>query len=420
MYKTLAPAIMTVLALCLRVSSSPAADKTIGVFVALADNANQGIVPVPAAIGNGDDPERNLYWGTAEGLKGVFDKSKEWRLTEKNDTPADKDVLRSRTYRHGKFEAVLTARAYRGAAIKRCIQDFEQAIQTDAFDMVVFIGHNALMDFDLPAPETPGKRTNVVDCVVLCCKSEPYFRRRIEGAGGRPILLTTQLMYPGAFILHAVAGIWLNGATLEAIRESAGAAYAANQKLSKKPRWESSPLFRTEGDQTIGWENTMRKAVYAGSFDPITNGHLWMVETGSRLFDEFIVAIGENPDKRYTFSFEERLRLLRESVKGMANVSVSSFRNQFLVNYAGSVGAQYILRGIRDGRDYEFERGMRHVNDDLQSEITTVFLMPPREIAEVSSSLVKGLVGPEGWQSIVRRYVPEPVYELLIAKHGHG
>lgn len=164
----------------------------------------------------------------------------------------------------------------------------------------------------------------------------------------------------------------------------------------------------------------MRKAVYAGSFDPITNGHLWMVEKGSHLFDELIVAIGENPEKKYTFSFDERLRVLRESVKGIANISVNSFENQFLVNYARTVGAQFILRGIRDSRDYEFERGMRHFNDDLQPDITTVFLMPPREIAEVSSSLVKGLVGPEGWQEIVRRYVPAPVYELIISRHGHG
>jgi pantetheine-phosphate adenylyltransferase len=164
----------------------------------------------------------------------------------------------------------------------------------------------------------------------------------------------------------------------------------------------------------------MRKAVYAGSFDPITNGHLWMVEKGSHLFDELIVAIGENPEKKYTFSFDERLRVLRDSVKGITNISVSSFENQFLVNYARTVGAQFILRGIRDSRDYEFERGMRHINDDLQSHITTVFLMPPREIAEVSSSLVKGLVGPKGWQEIVHRYVPAPVYDLLISRHGHG
>lgn len=214
--------------------SSQAADKTIGVFVALADNASQGIVPVPAPIGNGDDPERNLYWGTAEGLKGVFDKSKEWRLTDRDDDPAESDILRTRTYRHEKTGAVLSARAYRGTAIKRCMEDFETAIQQRSFDMVVFIGHNGLMDLSLPAPARAADQASVPDCIVLCCKSDSYFRSRIETAGGRPVLLTTQLMYPGAFILHAAVDGWLKGATLTEIRERAGDAYAANQRLSKK------------------------------------------------------------------------------------------------------------------------------------------------------------------------------------------
>jgi len=162
----------------------------------------------------------------------------------------------------------------------------------------------------------------------------------------------------------------------------------------------------------------MKKAVYAGSFDPITNGHLWMIEKAVELFDEVVVAIGENPDKKYTFSIEDRVAVLRQSLGAMTDVRVDSFASEFLVHYAKSVGAQYILRGIRDVGDYEFERGMRHINDDLQPEITTVFLMPPREIAEVSSSLVKGLIGPEGWRDVVKRYVPEPVYKLILAKYG--
>jgi hypothetical protein len=210
------------------------AARTIGVFVALADNASQGIVPVPAAIGNGDDPEQNLYWGTGEGLKGVFDKSREWRLTEKSDAPDGVHVLRSRTYRHAGTGATLSAKAYRGTSIKRCIQDAERAIQNGEFDMVVFIGHNGLMDCDLPAPAKPAGKTHIVDAIFLCCKSEPYFRQRIESAGGRPVLLTTQLMYPGAFILHAAADAWLRDAALATIRERAGAAYAKNQNVSTK------------------------------------------------------------------------------------------------------------------------------------------------------------------------------------------
>lgn len=223
-----------VVAIWLVAVSSLAADKTIGVFVALADNGSQGIVPVAAAIGDGNDPEKNLYWGSAEGLRGVFDKSKQWRLTGKNDNPDEAKVLRTRTYRHVGTGTVLNARAYRGTAIKECIQHFETAIQRRLFDMVVFVGHNGLMDFTLPVPAKPAGQTNGPDCVVLCCKSESYFKARIESAGGRPVLLTTQLMYPGSFILHATAEGWLKGATLAGLRERAGEAYAVNQKLSKK------------------------------------------------------------------------------------------------------------------------------------------------------------------------------------------
>jgi pantetheine-phosphate adenylyltransferase len=162
------------------------------------------------------------------------------------------------------------------------------------------------------------------------------------------------------------------------------------------------------------------KAVYAGSFDPITNGHLWMVRQGASLFDDLVVAVGSNPDKRYTFSNEERLRMLEEAVRDLDHITVDSFESQFLVHYAQQVDAQYILRGIRNEGDYAYERAMRHINSDLCHEITTVFLMPPREISEVSSGLVKGMIGPEGWEEIVRPYVPDATYRFLIerfAKH---
>jgi len=156
-----------------------------------------------------------------------------------------------------------------------------------------------------------------------------------------------------------------------------------------------------------------RRAVYAGSFDPLTNGHLWMIEQGAKLFDHLTVAIGINPDKHYTFSLEERLRLLHECIGEQKGVTIDSFENQFLVHYADSKRARFILRGIRTESDYDYERGMRHINSDLRPEVASVFLMPPREIAEVSSSFVKGLIGPEGWQEIVKQYVPRSVYRAL-------
>ena len=153
-----------------------------------------------------------------------------------------------------------------------------------------------------------------------------------------------------------------------------------------------------------------RLGVYAGSFDPLTIGHLWMIEQGAGLFDRLIVAVGINPDKRYTFSLEARLDMLRESLKNYRNVSVSSFSNYYLIDYARKAGATHILRGIRSESDYEYERTMRNINGDMDPKICSAFLMPPRDIAEVSSSMVKGLVGPAGWQKVVRKYVPEPVY----------
>jgi len=143
-----------------------------------------------------------------------------------------------------------------------------------------------------------------------------------------------------------------------------------------------------------------------------------MVEQGVALFDRLVVAVGINPEKRYAFPLENRIAMLRESLRRHRNVSVTSFSNRYLIEYAQEMGATHILRGIRSESDYEYERTMRHINGDLDASICTVFLMPPRAIAEVSSSMVKGLVGPKGWRRVVRPYVPEPVYRQLIQLHA--
>lgn len=156
--------------------------------------------------------------------------------------------------------------------------------------------------------------------------------------------------------------------------------------------------------------------VYAGSFDPPTLGHMWMIEQGVRLFDQLVVAIGINPDKEPTFSVEDRTAMLRGATKKFRNLSLTAFSNRYLIRYAQSLGATHILRGIRSESDYEYERTMRNINGDLDAGICTVFLMPPRAIADVSSSMVRGLVGPEGWQQIVRNYVPKPVYRKLLQR----
>ncbi|WP_028452079.1 pantetheine-phosphate adenylyltransferase [Chitinilyticum aquatile] len=164
----------------------------------------------------------------------------------------------------------------------------------------------------------------------------------------------------------------------------------------------------------------MRRAVYAGSFDPLTNGHLWMIERGVSLFDEMIVAIGENPDKRYTFSTAERVELLRDGLQHLPKVRIEVFENRYLVDFARERQAHYILRGIREAADYEYERKMRYVNADLAPHIDTVFLMPPRSIAEISSTMVKGLVGPLGWEQVVAHYVPPPVLQHLVRWQAAG
>lgn len=157
-----------------------------------------------------------------------------------------------------------------------------------------------------------------------------------------------------------------------------------------------------------------RKAVYAGSFDPPTNGHMYMIREGARLFDELVVAVGHNPDKKTTFSLEQRLRLLREVTSGLENVRIDEFESQYLVRYAARIGAGYMLRGLRNSDDFQYENVFRQVNADLEPEVTTVFLITPRLLAETSSSFVKGLVGPQGWREVVKGFVPAPVLEELL------
>ena len=161
-------------------------------------------------------------------------------------------------------------------------------------------------------------------------------------------------------------------------------------------------------------------AVYAGSFDPPTNGHVWMIEQGARLFDHLIVAAARNPEKGYTYELDRRIDWLQEICKEHANVEVASLENEFLAHYAQRANARFVIRGIRNEADYQYERGMRYVNSDLNHHLATVFLMPPRELCEISSSFVKGMIGPDGWEPVVERYVPACVFADLQREHRHG
>lgn len=160
----------------------------------------------------------------------------------------------------------------------------------------------------------------------------------------------------------------------------------------------------------------MKRAVYAGSFDVFTNGHLWVAETAAKLFDELIVAIGENPEKKCTFSKDERIDMLSNSLAHLPNISIGFFVNQYLVNYAKHCNAKFIIRGIRNINDFEFEKSIRNINFDLDNTIIPIFLIPPRELSEVSSSFVKALCGPEGWEDTVKKLVPNPVFKELLRR----
>jgi pantetheine-phosphate adenylyltransferase len=158
-----------------------------------------------------------------------------------------------------------------------------------------------------------------------------------------------------------------------------------------------------------------RIAIYAGTFDPVTLGHLWMIKVGSGLFDELIVAVGTNPEKKCYFSLSDRIVMLQESIAGYENVTVDKYSNKYLIRYAESIGAKYVLRGIRNTTDYEYEKSLNYVNRQINSEIVTVFLLPPREMVEISSSVVRGLIGPKGWEEVVGKYVPECVLKRLMS-----
>ena len=136
----------------------------------------------------------------------------------------------------------------------------------------------------------------------------------------------------------------------------------------------------------------MRRAIYPGSFDPLTNGHLDIIERGCKLFDEIIIGILVNPEKQPFFTIEERHEMINEILneinQGNCNVRVDSFRG-LLVNYAIAQEADAIVRGIRAISDYEYELQMALMNRRLEPSIETVFMMPAETYSYVSSRLVK-------------------------------
>ncbi len=157
-------------------------------------------------------------------------------------------------------------------------------------------------------------------------------------------------------------------------------------------------------------------AVYAGSFDPPTYGHLDLIERASKLFPRIIVAIGVHPQKTPLLSFDERIALLREISTPFTNVQVNSFEG-LLVEYVHKIGARVIIRGLRAAMDFEYELQIAHANADLKPDIDTVFLPTRTNYGFISASLVREIASHGG---DIARYAPPSVCEALRVKFARA
>ena len=154
---------------------------------------------------------------------------------------------------------------------------------------------------------------------------------------------------------------------------------------------------------------TKKIAVFPGSFDPITLGHGAIVSKAYDLFDEIIVAIGENSSKKHYFSLEERKRHLEAVFAGQDKVKVSSYSG-LTVDYCQSVGATYIIRGLRDGKDFEYEKSIAIMNSQLKNGVESMFFMTDAEFSAINSYIVRDILKHGGDASA---FLPKQVLELL-------
>ena len=227
--------------------------RIIHVFVALADNHYQGIIPVPATLGNGSDPARNLYWGAAFGVKSYFAHQKDWTLVSAGPGPKTA-ILERCIFKRKDQEVYLIADAYEGREIGTAVTDFLSAsaaipgppvsirsksgeqisLSTGGrADIVAYVGHDAFMDSPLP-PVNGTPRTKPRWAIVLACASKQYFGPYLRQTGARPLLWTTGLMAPEAYTLEAALEGWILGEDPEAIRQRAARAYDAYQKCGMR------------------------------------------------------------------------------------------------------------------------------------------------------------------------------------------
>ncbi|MGH9496093.1 MAG: hypothetical protein ACRD3B_13930 [Candidatus Sulfotelmatobacter sp.] len=248
MYRRIAT---VVLVLAFTAGSAVAQDsalRTVHVFVALADNEHQGIVPVPAKLGNGEDAERNLYWGSAYGVKTFFARSSDWERITCGARPKA-EVLERCIFKYRTANVYLIADAYRGLEIKQAILDFFDSAAGDGpaivnvsaasgaqalaiyggANLVVYIGHDGLMDFQLS--RYPRKKNDDWrDAIVLACVSKQFFRDGLRASGAYPLIWTTGLMAPEAYTLKSALDGWIAREKNGQIRDRAAQAYDKYQK----------------------------------------------------------------------------------------------------------------------------------------------------------------------------------------------
>ncbi|GAB4295702.1 MAG: pantetheine-phosphate adenylyltransferase [Ignavibacteriaceae bacterium] len=156
----------------------------------------------------------------------------------------------------------------------------------------------------------------------------------------------------------------------------------------------------------------MAKVLYPGTFDPVTFGHIDIIMRARDLFDAVAVTVAVNPAKEPLFSVEERVYMLKESLKDYSDISIDSFEG-LVVDHAHSVGATGIIRGLRAVSDFEYEFQMALMNRKLAEDITTIFLMPHEKYTYLNSTIVRNLAA---FNSDVSDFVPEIVQEMLIKK----
>jgi len=156
----------------------------------------------------------------------------------------------------------------------------------------------------------------------------------------------------------------------------------------------------------------MIKAIYPGSFDPITNGHIDVIKRASRIFDQVIIAVSQNINKKSFLSEKEKIEAINLSLEGLNNVEIIAF-DSLLVDFAKSINAQIILRGLRAVSDFEYEFQLAGMNKHLDKNIETFFLTPSEEFSNISSSLVREILMLGG---DISSFVPRKVEKILLSK----